>query len=91
MASAIRSFMLPVGFSLSSFSRMRAPFSGTMWRRATSEVLPMQCRMSRRSSRMLLFYFGSLAPSTSSRSITGGVARRVGACAMSALAMGPLR
>src|SRR5437588_755288 len=29
MASAIRSFMLPVGFSLSSFKRMRAPFAGT--------------------------------------------------------------
>ena len=28
IASAIRSFMLPVGFSLSSFSRMRAPFAG---------------------------------------------------------------
>ena len=33
MASAMRSFMLPVGFSLSSLSRMRAPFPGTTWRR----------------------------------------------------------
>jgi hypothetical protein len=47
MASAIRSFMLPVGFSFSSFSRMRAPFPGTMLRRANKDVLPMHCRMSR--------------------------------------------
>ena len=26
--------MLPVGFSLSSFSRMRQPFGGTIWRNA---------------------------------------------------------
>ena len=45
MASAIRSFMLPVGFSLSSFSRMRAPFAGTMWRNGSSEVLPMRSRI----------------------------------------------
>ena len=45
MASAIRSFMLPVGFSFSSFSRMRAPFPGTILRNAISEVLPMQSRM----------------------------------------------
>ncbi len=30
--SAMRSFMLPVGFSFSSFSRMREPFVGTMLR-----------------------------------------------------------
>jgi hypothetical protein len=47
MASATRSFMLPVGFSLSSFSRMRAPFAGTIFRNRSKEVLPMQCRMSR--------------------------------------------
>jgi hypothetical protein len=47
MASAMRSFMLPVGFSFSSFSRMREPFLGRMLRKATNEVLPMQCRMSR--------------------------------------------
>jgi len=52
MASAIRSFMLPVGFSSSSFSRMRAPFPGTMLRKGNKEVLPMQCRMSRGNSFM---------------------------------------
>ena len=46
MASAMRSFMLPVGFSLSSFSRMREPFPGLTLRKASKEVLPMQCRMS---------------------------------------------
>jgi hypothetical protein len=40
--------MLPVGFSLSSFNRMRAPFRGTIFRKATRDVLPMQSRMSRR-------------------------------------------
>src|SRR5438093_5505377 len=57
MASAIRSFMLPVGFSLSSFSRMRAPFLGTILRKANKEVLPMQCRMSGGNSFMLLVPF----------------------------------
>ena len=47
MASAIRSFMLPVGFSLSNFSRMRDPFSGTILRKANIAVSPMHCRMSR--------------------------------------------
>jgi len=45
MASAILSFMLPVGFSFSNFSRMRAPFSGTMFRSAISAVLPIRSRM----------------------------------------------
>ena len=36
-------------------------------------------------------YAGSLAPSTSTRSMTGGAASRVEACAMSALAIGPVR
>ena len=47
MASAIRSFMLPVGFSFSSFSRMRAPLAGRIWRRAIRDVLPMRSRMVR--------------------------------------------
>src|SRR6185369_4755185 len=47
MASAIRSFMLPVGFSLSSFSRIRTPLPGRMLRKAIKEVLPMQCRIFR--------------------------------------------
>ena len=45
MASATRSFILPVGFSLSSFSRMRAPFLDTILRKANKEVFPMQSRM----------------------------------------------
>jgi len=49
IASAMRSFILPVGFSLSTFTRIRAPFFGTMWRRANIAVLPMHCRMSRGS------------------------------------------
>jgi hypothetical protein len=64
MASAIRSFMLPVGFSFSSFSKMREPFSGTMLRKANNEVLPMlpmQCRMSRRNSFMMPVPFPDLA------------------------------
>ena len=59
MASAIRSFMLPVGFSFSSFSRMREPFSGTMLRKANREVLPMQCRMSGRSLFKCLYVEGA--------------------------------
>ena len=47
MASAIRSFMLPVGFSLSILSRTRAPFAGAMRVSGTRDVLPMQCRMVR--------------------------------------------
>jgi hypothetical protein len=61
MASAIRSFMLPVGFSFSSFSKMREPFSGTMLRKANNEVLPMQCRMSRRNSFIMPVPFPDLA------------------------------
>jgi hypothetical protein len=61
MASAMRSFMLPVGFSLSSFSRMREPFSGTMWRKANKEVLPMQCRTSRFTSYMMAVAFSDVA------------------------------
>jgi hypothetical protein len=49
--------MLPVGFSLSSFSRMRAPFPGTTWRKANKEVLPMQSRMSRGNSFMMAVTF----------------------------------
>src|SRR5262245_39090697 len=45
MASAIRSFMLPVGFSFSSFTRMRALFLGRTLRRGSKRVLPMHCRM----------------------------------------------
>jgi hypothetical protein len=37
--------MLPVGFSLSSFSRMRAPLAGVIWRSGMSAVLPMRSRM----------------------------------------------
>ncbi len=36
-----------VGFSLSIFNRIRAPFAGTMLRRANSDVLPMHLRTSR--------------------------------------------
>src|SRR3954466_2952680 len=46
MASAIRSFILPVGFSLSIFNKIRAPFFGTIRRNARSEVLPIQERIS---------------------------------------------
>jgi hypothetical protein len=53
MARAMRSFMLPVGFSLSSFSRMRAPLLGTMLRKANKVVLPMHCRMWRGNSFMM--------------------------------------
>ena len=45
IANAMRSFMLPVGFSLSTFNRMRDPFAGTMCRRAIMEVLPMRSRI----------------------------------------------
>ena len=46
MARAMRSFMLPVGFSLSILRRMREPFEGTILRKGRSEVLPMRWRMS---------------------------------------------
>ena len=32
---------------------MREPFPGTMWRKASKDVLPMQCRMSRGNSFMM--------------------------------------
>src|SRR6516165_4924744 len=54
MASAMRSFMLPVGFSLSSFSNMRAPFAGPIWRRGCKEVSPMRSKMSRDGSLMVI-------------------------------------
>ena len=41
IASAIRSFMLPVGFSLSILRRIRAPSAGAMCARATKLVRPM--------------------------------------------------
>ena len=44
MASAIRSFMLPVGFSLSSFSRMRAPLAGASARQRRASRLSRRCR-----------------------------------------------
>ena len=45
MASAMRSFMLPVGFALSSFSRMRAPLAGKMLPSSSSGVPPIQSRI----------------------------------------------
>src|SRR6476469_1848985 len=45
-ASAIRSFMLPVGFSHSSFTRMSAQSGGTTLRSRTSDVFPIALRMS---------------------------------------------
>src|SRR5882757_10147145 len=42
MASAIRSFMLPVGFSDSSFSRIRDPFPAVTVRNRTSPVFPIR-------------------------------------------------
>src|SRR5438105_8167092 len=45
MASAIRSFMLPVGFSLSILISTRAQFSGTARLSSSKGVLPMRCRM----------------------------------------------
>jgi hypothetical protein len=48
--------------------------------------LPCLSRSSSRPS-----YSGSLVPSTSMLSITGGEASRFGACAMRAVAIGPLR
>jgi hypothetical protein len=60
MASAIRSFMLPVGFSLSSFTRMREPFVGTMLRKGNNEVLPMHCRMSRFNLLMMAVLFADV-------------------------------
>lgn len=80
---------------------MREPFLGTMLRKGIKDVFLMYCRTSRRdcfcgiltfhSSFFSQSYFGSLAPSTSIRSITGGAASRVAAWAISALAIGPLR
>ena len=45
MASAMRSFMLPVGFSLSILTRMRALPRGTRARNWTSGVSPIRSRM----------------------------------------------
>jgi hypothetical protein len=45
MASAIRSFIEPVGFRYSSFTHSSAPFSGASARRRTSGVLPIAERM----------------------------------------------
>src|SRR5262245_40539135 len=45
MASAIRSFMLPVGFSLSIFRRIREPLLGTICRNGSKVVLPMQSKI----------------------------------------------
>ena len=42
-------------------------------------------------SRTRDFYFDSLAPNISNRSINGGEASRLGACSIRALAMGPFR
>ena len=47
IARAIRSFMLPVGFSLSSLSSTRTPVAGTTRCRRTNEVSPMQESRSR--------------------------------------------
>jgi hypothetical protein len=44
-ASAIRSFMLPVGFSHPNFTKMSAHLGGTTLRSRTIEVLPMALRM----------------------------------------------
>ena len=45
IASAMRSFMLPLGFSASILSRIRAPPSGTIRFSSTSEVSPIRSRM----------------------------------------------
>ena len=45
-ACAIRSFMLPVGFSHSSFTRISAQSGGTTLRSRTIDVFPMAWRMS---------------------------------------------
>ena len=45
MASAIRSFIDPVGLQYSSFSHTSAPFAGTQWRRRTSGVFPIASRI----------------------------------------------
>jgi hypothetical protein len=45
MASAIRSFMLPVGFSYSSLTKMRALPGGTRCRSGTRRVWPIVARM----------------------------------------------
>ena len=62
---------------------------------ANKEALPIQCRMSGGNSFMVPVSFpryrGSFAPRTSIRSITGGLENSSGACAVSALAMGPFR
>jgi hypothetical protein len=52
IASAIRSFMLPVGFCDSSLTRIRAALGGWIRRRASIGVLPTRARMSSRKSSM---------------------------------------
>jgi hypothetical protein len=45
IASAIRSFMDPVGLRYSSFSQSSAPFAGPQWCRRTSGVLPIASKI----------------------------------------------
>jgi len=44
-ACAMRSFMLPVGFSHSSFTKTSAHFGGTTLQSRTIDVFPMALRM----------------------------------------------
>jgi hypothetical protein len=48
LSAEVRSFMLPVGFSHSSFTKMSAQPAGTTFRSLTSDVFPMALRMSMR-------------------------------------------
>src|SRR5437763_136366 len=64
MASAMRSFMLPVGFSFSNFNRMRTPILGVIFRKGSKEVLPMQHRMSRGGSFMTGYWMTNHEQST---------------------------
>src|SRR5262249_51193608 len=43
--SAMRSFMLPVGFCHSSLAKILAPFDGTVFCSCTNAVFPMDCRI----------------------------------------------
>jgi hypothetical protein len=45
MARAILSFMLPVGFVLSTLTKMRAPFGGTTLRSSKRGVFPIVSRI----------------------------------------------
>jgi hypothetical protein len=87
-SSAIRSFMLPVGFG-----RMRTPFLGTnlAQRQERSVAVALKSVPQQNAYAVCAFSFGSLAPSTSIGSITGGAANKCGAWAIRALAIGPLR